>query len=228
MRNHISLPVPGAWVRDRQKPKERRGWVKSVDIEQGQILVNWFKEARLSWHRPQELGSGFSIGMDVQDVPRSNIRPSLGEGIVLESRTLGGQDQVLVDFPASGKRLWLPYGNLRQIKGVKHRFLIPKPVDPNESERLRLKNLAYVLELWNENTGALSQLEIDPLPHQIHLVHHILASGNLNWLIADDVGLGKTIELGMLLSALRSRGMLRRVLIYSGGTNSAVARGDAR
>nr|WP_238985542.1 helicase-related protein [Nitrosococcus halophilus] len=184
-------------------------------MEQKQILVSWFKETLTSWHHPQELGSGFSIGMDVQDVPRSNIRPSLGEGIVLENRTLGGRDQVLVEFPASGKRLWLPYENLRPVKGVKHRFLVPKPTDPNEAERLRLKNLAYALELWNENTGALSQLEIDPLPHQIHLVHHILASGNLNWLIADDVGLGKTIELGMLLSALRSRGMLRRVLIVT-------------
>ena len=47
-------------------------------------------------------------------------------------------------------------------------------------------------ENWNENTGSLARFDIDPLPHQIHLVHHILASGNLNWLVADDVGLGKT------------------------------------
>src|SRR3546814_670324 len=54
------------------------------------------------------------------------------------------------------------------------------------AERLRLRNLAHALELWNENTGALSKFDIDPLPHQIHLVHHILGSGNLNWLIAED------------------------------------------
>ena len=75
--------------------------------------------------------------------------------------------------------------------------------------------MAFALEMWNENTGSLSNFEIDPLPHQIHLVHHILASGNLNWLIADDVGLGKTIETGMLLAALKQRKALRRVLLVT-------------
>ena len=57
----------------------------------------------------------------------------------------------------------------------------------NAAEQLRLRTLAQALQLWNENTGALARFDIDPLPHQIHLVHRIPASGDLNWLIADDV-----------------------------------------
>ncbi|AKX54282.1 DEAD/DEAH box helicase [Thiopseudomonas alkaliphila] len=80
---------------------------------------------------------------------------------------------------------------------------------------MRLRMLAHAIKVWNENTGALSHLEIEPLPHQIHLVYHILASGNFNWLIADDVGLGKTIETGMLLHALRQRELVKRVLLIT-------------
>src|SRR5690606_2243729 len=73
--------------------------------------------------------------------------------------------------------------------------------------------LAHAIKVWNENTGALSHLEIEPLPHQINLVHHILASGNFNWLIADDVGLGQTIETGILLHALRQSDLVKRIIL---------------
>ena len=86
---------------------------------------------------------------------------------------------------------------------------------PNHAERFRLRLLAHALENWNHLTGSLDRLDVDPLPHQIQLVHRILSSGNYNWLIADDVGLGKTIEVGLLLAALKRKGQARRVLIVA-------------
>ena len=131
---------------------------------------------------------------------------------MLRSRVVAGHEQLLVEFPETGHKAWLPWQNLCQVKGVKHRYILGEQDGEDAAERLRLRTLAWALKLWNENTGALARFDIDPLPHQIHLVHHILASGDLNWLIADDVGLGKTIETGLLLAALRQRKQARRIL----------------
>lgn len=216
--NKRLIPVQNAWVKyTLPSGQERVGRVEATIPRQDGIHV------KVKWHSGDEstllplsdLRSGFKPNMDVQDIPNSRIRKSFGDGVIIKTRTLGGRDQVLVDFFQLGRQVWLPYENLRQIKGVIHRFALSDKGPPNSAERFRLKSLAYALELWNENTGSLSNLDIDPLPHQVHLVHHILASGNLNWLIADDVGLGKTIETGMLMAALKQRGNLRRVLLIT-------------
>ena len=153
-------------------------------------------------------------GMDVLEMPSTPAATSLGRESFFAAERYG-HEQLLVEFQEAGHRVWLPWQNLCQVKGVKHRYILGEQDGEDVAERLRLRTLAWALKLWNENTGALARFDIDPLPHQIHLVHHILASGDLNWLIADDVGLGKTIETGLLLAALRQRKQARRILLIT-------------
>jgi len=83
------------------------------------------------------------------------------------------------------------------------------------SERLRHAWLHY--ESYNlplmENAAALTAARIDLLPHQVVLTHRIATAMPRRFLIADEVGLGKTIETALVLRELASRGELNRALM---------------
>lgn len=209
------VPIEGCWVCRRSAPA-RLGIVEERRLERERwvLLVRWGDGSREAVPLA-ELGCGLQPGWTVQDVPLSTVRRPLGTGKVVQKRELAGREQVLVQWDDTGRCTWVPYENLRRIKDPVLRFLRHEPGHEDAGERLRLRLLAYALETWNKLTGSLDRLDVDPLPHQIQLVHRILSSGNINWLIADDVGLGKTIEVGLLLSALKRRGRARRVLIVT-------------
>lgn len=78
--------------------------------------------------------------------------------------------------------------------------------------------LRYVMQLSkikNETAGGfLSSLAsgIIPLPHQLHVLNRAMETNNIRYILADEVGLGKTIEAGMIIKELKSRGLISRVL----------------
>jgi len=65
----------------------------------------------------------------------------------------------------------------------------------------------------NESWGVYSPSRMELLPHQLWVCRQIVKQWPTRWLVADDVGLGKTVEAGMVLSALMSRRDMRRILI---------------
>lgn len=205
-------PVVGTWVKKRDEG--RLGRVLAVtDATAGiRIDVDWGQGKR-SVERLQGLDSGIQPGHLVQDVPWSLGQRTLGVGRVRAIRRLGGLDQALVQLEADGRALWLPSFYLRRLMGPDLAFIRAQTAFPDAGERFALCLAGHALRLWNEATGALDRLDIDPLPHQIQLVHRIVNSGGTNWIIADDVGLGKTIEVGLLLAALERSRNLRRVLV---------------
>ncbi|MCL6582544.1 MAG: DEAD/DEAH box helicase [bacterium] len=54
-----------------------------------------------------------------------------------------------------------------------------------------------------------------PLPHQIHALSRAISSDRVRYLLADEVGLGKTIEAGLIMRELKLRGLVKRTLVIA-------------
>ncbi len=80
---------------------------------------------------------------------------------------------------------------------------------------LRRDGLRLDAERRTSALGALFASRVMPLPHQIAVVDRVLAARTPRFILADEVGLGKTIEAGMIYSALRLSGLAHRVLIIA-------------
>ena len=52
-----------------------------------------------------------------------------------------------------------------------------------------------------------------PLPHQIRALSRAISNDRVRYLLADEVGLGKTIEAGLIMRELKLRGLVRRTLV---------------
>ncbi|GAA5562069.1 RNA polymerase-associated protein RapA [Acinetobacter schindleri] len=216
--NSILIPVQGSLIKLDLNGDTRYGIVSQAKNDET-CVVKWFDtdhKNQFSEVKIKDLKPAFQIGMEVQDATPEIGYERLGRGVIAFERKLAGFYQYLVNYEQDNVRVWMPYQHLIPVKNAVARFKRSDiSITQTEVERFRFRILANAIKLWNENTGALSHLDIDPLPHQINLVHHILKTNNLNWLIADDVGLGKTIETGMLLHALRQRDQARRVLLVT-------------
>ena len=133
--------------------------------------------------------------------------PEYGEGVVVASERNG----FLCAFFGVGERQ-VSVGNLRCALTRTERVLAGVE---GSAERLRKAWLALearTLPLL-ESAAALTSARIDLLPHQVVLTHRIATAAPRRFLVADEVGLGKTIETALVLRELAGRGELRRALM---------------
>lgn len=131
----------------------------------------------------------------------------LGEGVVVA--TLG--DGFVRCFFSSGERQ-VPASSLSLLRDRTEQIIENAQGDPVRNRRAWLSYLAHRLPLL-ESAASLTSAKIDLLPHQVVLVHRVATSSPRRYLIADEVGLGKTIETALILRELASRGELKRALM---------------
>jgi superfamily II DNA or RNA helicase len=113
-------------------------------------------------------------------------------------------------------RIWLPAQDVivrvraEQLKG------------PDESLILGAEVVSYVAAaakvadaLTQDILLAPIEASVIPLPHQIRALSRAIEHERVRYLLADEVGLGKTIEAGLIMRELKLRGLVRRTLVIA-------------
>jgi SNF2 family DNA or RNA helicase len=130
-----------------------------------------------------------------------------GDGVVVTSPNNG----FVRVFFSTGERQ-VPLASLSLALGRTEQIIRNTAAGERRAKRAWLAYQAHALPLL-ESASALTSARIDLLPHQVVLTHRIATSAPRRFLIADEVGLGKTIEAALLLRELASRGELNRALM---------------
>ncbi len=135
--------------------------------------------------------------------------PEMGEGVFLASDSAG---YARVFFQQHGERR-VPLTALTHALSWDEQIVgRMRPATREAALGLWLALEAEQLPLM-ESAATLTAAKVDLLPHQIVLTYRIANASPRRFLVADSVGLGKTIETALILRELDSRGELARVLI---------------
>ena len=79
--------------------------------------------------------------------------------------------------------------------------------------RLGLVTRHHRLAHLHDDLVSLGHSRVDVKPHQVGVVHRVITNYPHRFLLCDEVGLGKTIEAGMILKELQTRQIVKRCLI---------------
>lgn len=128
-------------------------------------------------------------------------------GRVVEYRELWGR---------SSCQVWFPYDNLtRQVRADELVPIESSPVLSGDELIYRVAAARVTAEIEHNVLLAPLEASVIPLPHQVRALERATAGDRVRFLLADEVGLGKTIEAGLILRELKLRGLARRILVVA-------------
>jgi superfamily II DNA or RNA helicase len=147
-----------------------------------------------------------------ESMPNLNLgqrvrHPQFGDGVVVGTPAEGF---VRVFFQVGERQV--PASALSEALAWAQRVVDSVKEGKNRARDAWLAWQAQALPLM-DSAAVLTSAKIDLLPHQVVLTHRVTTTAPRRFLVADEVGLGKTIETALILRELASRGELKRALM---------------
>jgi len=113
-------------------------------------------------------------------------------------------------------RLWLPMSDTT-VRVTDDTIMSEgdRPL-PNKHDFVFIAAAAKIADALSTD-ALLAPLEssVIPLPHQLHALSRVMSGDRVRFLLADEVGLGKTIEAGLIMRELKLRGLAERILVVA-------------
>jgi SNF2 family DNA or RNA helicase len=112
--------------------------------------------------------------------------------------------------------VWVPKRNLVERVGAEALSPVEQPKGFGLDRIIYPVAAARIADALTQDV-LLAPLEagVIPLPHQLYALSRAIAGDRIRYLLADEVGLGKTIEAGLIFRELKIRGLVRRVLVIA-------------
>jgi len=197
--------LPGQrWLSD-SEPELGLGTVLAVNFRDLRMAFPAVGEERVYMHRNAPLRR---VRLKVGDRARGRD----GEVFVVER--VRETDGLLTYFGGGGQ---LPEGQLldRMAFSDPDKRLLAAQVDKPDAWRLRYQTLRMREAMMGSRVRGLCGARMQLLPHQIGIAHEVASRPLPRVLLADEVGLGKTIEAGLIFHRLFVTGQISRVLIVT-------------
>lgn len=105
-----------------------------------------------------------------------------------------------------------PFDELEVLQDIYSELKNANKSNPDE---VIAKTQSAIIQTINNKWGVFSRSNIDLLPHQLWVCNQVLKEWPVRYLVADDVGLGKTIEAGLMIWSLISCKKAHRILILT-------------
>jgi SNF2 family DNA or RNA helicase len=118
---------------------------------------------------------------------------------------------IQVAFPSA--TVWIHPEELEKLPEGPAERLAAGQLGRAEPYGLRLQALYLKHAYRYDPMTGLSSARIEPQLHQVFVAHRVTQKLQPRMILADEVGLGKTIEAGLIIKELRARGLINRVLI---------------